>query len=209
MPSQRLGKILFATSNPHKIREVGEVLGASGCSIAGLDSLNESFPEPLEDGDSFEDNARIKALGYAQSTGMSCLAEDSGLEVDALGGAPGVHSARYSGISGDRASVDRANNEKLIDAVAGMSPSELSARFVCAMCWVSATGEVLGETRGVYEGLITTEPRGENGFGYDPLLWLPDVGKTSAELAPEEKNARSHRGAATRAMLQLMLAQNG
>lgn len=192
-------KIVFASSNPHKLREVHPVLGALRIELVALASLKLQLPEPVEDGASFEENARIKAIAYAKATGLSCLAEDSGLEVDALGGAPGVHSARYAGLGEGRLERDDANNAKLLDAMRDVADGARAARFVCAMCLSDPEGNVLCESRGTYEGVIAREPRGRGGFGYDPLLLLPD-GRTSAELSPEEKNARSHRGAAARAM---------
>jgi XTP/dITP diphosphohydrolase len=163
-------------------------------------------PEPVEDGATFEANARIKALYYAKAAGSRCLAEDSGLEVDALGGRPGVHSARYAGTSGPRDERDRANNEKLLGELAGVASEERAARFVCCMCLADEHGAILAETRGTFEGVIAETPRGDNGFGYDPLLWVPDAGGTSAELSPQEKNARSHRGAAARLMAERISA---
>lgn len=195
-----MDRILFATSNPHKLREVDQILSELGIRVLGLDELPEALEEPVEDGETFEANAEIKAVGYAQATGMHCLADDSGLEVDALGGAPGVHSARYAGVDGSRAERDRANNEKLLAAIANVPEDRRAARFVCAMCLAGPDGEVVAETRGTFDGVLTDKPRGENGFGYDPLLYLPDVAKTSAELPSDEKNARSHRGQAARAM---------
>lgn len=195
-------RLLFATSNPHKIAEVRPVLAEAGIEVLSLDDIAAAVPEPEEDGDTFADNARIKAFAYAAACNMRCLAEDSGLEVDALGGRPGVHSARYAGQSGDRASRDRANNDKLLAELIDVPEAERSARFVCAMCVADPDGRIVAETRGTYEGVIASSPRGENGFGYDPLLYLPDVGKTSAELSPAAKNARSHRGAAARALAE-------
>ncbi len=197
-------RLLFATSNPHKLDEVRAVLAEVGIEVLGLDDLAASIPEPEEDGATFADNARIKARAYAAACGLRCLAEDSGLEVDALGGRPGVHSARYAGVGGDRPTRDRANNDKLLAELAGVPAAERSARFVCAMCVADPDGRIVAETRGTYEGVIAPAPRGDNGFGYDPLLYLPDAGKTSAELRPEDKNARSHRGAAARALAQAL-----
>jgi len=191
-------EILFATSNPHKVREVRAILEPLGVRVKTLEDLGEVPPEPVEDADTFEGNARLKARGYARSTGLACLAEDSGLEVDALGGAPGIYSARYAGASGSREERDRANNEKLLKELEGVGSEERSARFVCAMCLAEPDGTLIAEVRGTYEGRIAHAPRGQNGFGYDPLLELPEGGRTSAQLTPEEKNARSHRGAATR-----------
>ena len=203
-------KLLVATTNPNKVRELAEVLAPLGIAVHGLDSVSndaQSIPEPVEDADSFEGNARIKARAYAAALGMACVAEDSGIEVDALAGAPGVHSARYAGVDGPREQKDRANNEKLLRALASLGAVDRSARFVCAMCLVDASGSVLFETRGSYEGVIAEAPRGENGFGYDPLLLVPELGLTSAQLTPQQKNARSHRGQAARA-LAAWLAQH-
>jgi XTP/dITP diphosphohydrolase len=181
-------KLLIATTNPHKVREIGQVLGPLGLDVCSLADVAPHLPEPVEDADTFEGNARIKAVAYARALRMPCLADDSGLEVDALGGAPGVHSAYYGGVGKTREERDPANNRKLIAELRKLGDVDRSARFVCALCLVDAEGRVLFETRG------------ENGFGYDPHLFLPDVGKTSAELPPDAKNARSHRGAATRAL---------
>jgi len=192
--------LLLATSNPHKIEEIAAVLTPLGIDVDGLGSLDEIPPEPVEDGDTFKANARLKAIGYAIATGRLCLADDSGLEVDALGGAPGIHSARYAGIGETRDERDQANNEKLLRELQDIPEDQRTARFVCAICLVDAEGKILAETRGEFPGLITDSPRGTNGFGYDPLLYLPDVDRTSAELSPAEKNARSHRGHAARQM---------
>ncbi len=126
--------------------------------------------------------------------------------MDALGGEPGVFSARWAGVEGDRATRDAANNRKLVERLSGTDESARTARFVCAMCLATPDGTILAETRGTFDGVIVLEPRGSNGFGYDPHLWLPEDGCTSAELSPDEKNARSHRGAATRAMADVMAA---
>lgn len=192
--------LVVATTNPHKVRELREVLAPLGYQLRGLSELGLDLPEPVEDADTFEGNARIKALAYARALGLPCVAEDSGLEVDALGGAPGVYSARYAGVDGSREERDRANNEKLLRELAAHGVTDARARFVCAICLVAADGTVSFEARGTYEGTITDRPRGENGFGYDPLLYLPELGCTSAELTPDEKNARSHRGKAARAL---------
>lgn len=196
--------LLFASSNPHKVDEVRAILAPLGIRVVGLQSLADPPPEPLEDGDSFEANARIKAIAYATATGQMCLADDSGLEVDALGGEPGVQSARYAGVGDSRAERDAANNAKLLRELADVPQEQRTARFVCAMCLADAEGNIIAETRGTFEGVIADEPRGSNGFGYDPLLYLPDRGCTSAELSPEEKNARSHRGQAARKMAELL-----
>jgi XTP/dITP diphosphohydrolase len=199
--------ILFATTNPHKVRELSAVLQPLGFSVQSLDSLPVIPPEPEEDADTFAGNARLKAVAYAAATNVTCLAEDSGLEVDALGGAPGVHSARYAGIGRTRDEKDRANNEKLLRSLAGVPAEKRTARFVCAMCLAAPDGTVLAETMGTYEGIIADAPRGTNGF--DPLLYLLDIGRTSAELSPDEKGARSHRGKATRQMAERLRALSG
>jgi XTP/dITP diphosphohydrolase len=199
-------RILLATSNPHKLDEVRTVLAPLGFAVIGLEDLPGEFEEPVEDADTFAGNSRIKAIEYARMTGVRCLADDSGLVVDALDGAPGVHSARYAGMGSNRSERDEANNAKLLDAIAVIPPERRSARFVCAMCLADPDGTVLAETEGRFEGVITMTPAGANGFGYDPLLYLPDLGCTSAQLAPDSKNARSHRGAATRAMVDRIKA---
>jgi XTP/dITP diphosphohydrolase len=199
--------VLLATGNPHKLDEVRAVLAPLGWHVLGLGDLPGDTPsEPEEDGDTFAANARIKACAYAAATGRLALADDSGLEVDALGGEPGVFSARWAGVEGDRATRDAANNRKLVERLSGTDESARTARFVCAMCLATPDGTILAETRGTFDGVIVLEPRGSNGFGYDPHLWLPEDGRTSAELSPDEKNARSHRGAATRAMADVMAA---
>jgi XTP/dITP diphosphohydrolase len=197
-------RILLASSNPHKIREVREILARLGVQVEGLDSVEPIPPEPHEDGPTFEANARIKAVCYARATGRFCLADDSGLEVDALDGAPGVRSARFSGIGGTREERDRANNLKLLELLREVPVERRTARFVCAMCLAAPDGRVLAETRGTFEGVIAQAPAGTNGFGYDPLLYVPEAACTSAQLAPEEKNRRSHRGAAARRMAELI-----
>lgn len=194
--------ILFATSNPHKVEEVAAILAIQGITVQSLTELEVIPPEPVEDAGTFEGNARLKAIGYATSTGLRCLADDSGLEVDALGGAPGIHSARFAECSGDRVTRDAANNAKLMGMICDVPEEARAARFVCAMCLADPDGSIIAESMGTFEGVITMEPRGKNGFGYDPLLYLPDRDCTSAELSAEEKNARSHRGAATRSMAE-------
>ena len=199
-------EILLASGNPHKLEEVRAVLVPLGLRVTGLDDLATVPEEPEEDGATFEANARIKAIAYARATGRFSLADDSGLEVDALDGAPGVRSARWSGVEGEREVRDAANNRKLVESLRAVPEADRAARFVCAMCLAAPDGTVLAETRGTFDGIVILEPRGGNGFGYDPYLLLPDEGRTSAELSPAEKNARSHRGVATRAMAPLIEA---
>lgn len=203
-------QILLATSNPHKVDELRAILTPLGLSVRALDDPpGENLVEPEETEHTFAGNARLKAVSYAQQTGMICLADDSGLEVEALNGHPGVHSARYAGIGSTRAERDAANNAKLLHELAVVPMPQRGARFVCAMCLAAPDGAVLAETRGEFPGVIglpSEVPRGGNGFGYDPLLILPERGCTSAELSPEEKNARSHRGAAARRMAEAIVA---
>ncbi len=196
-------KLLFASSNPHKVEEVRAIMRDAGIEVVGLDEVDpllRGVPEPVEDGRTCAENARIKAVHYATAARRACLADDSGLEVDALGGAPGVRAARYAGTGETRAERDRANNTRLLEELRGVPAAKRAARFVCAMCLADARGVVVAETRGTFEGVIAQRPAGQNGFGYDPLLFLPDAGCTSAELSPAQKNARSHRGRAARAM---------
>ncbi|MAJ45925.1 MAG: non-canonical purine NTP pyrophosphatase, RdgB/HAM1 family [Planctomycetes bacterium TMED75] len=199
-----MDSILLATSNPHKLVEVTEILSPLGLVVLGLGDVGVTIAEPVEDAPTFEGNARLKACYYAKATDQLCLADDSGLEVDALDGAPGVFSARYSGVTGSREERDQANNLKLVAQLHGVPESGRSARFVCAMCLASPDGAVLAESRGTFEGVIIDEPRGTNGFGYDPHLLIPEIGRTSAQLDPEDKNARSHRGHATRQIANLI-----
>jgi XTP/dITP diphosphohydrolase len=214
--------LLIATSNPHKIDEIMAVVNEAGADLQ-LTSLNDAgidVPEPLEDQDTFEGNALLKARYYANASGKPCMADDSGLEVDALGGAPGVISARYSGATGGRDTVDPANNKKLLEELGDTPPDQRTARFVCAVAvaWPNDEHEPI-RVRGTFEGSIITpehaeDPehayagRGANGFGYDPLFWVADQGCTSAELSPADKNAISHRGDATRKLLAVLQSDN-
>lgn len=211
-------KLLIATSNPHKIDEIMAVVREVGADLelASLKEAGVDVPEPVEDQDTFEGNALLKARYYAEHAQLPCLADDSGLEVDALGGAPGVISARYSGMTGGRDVVDPANNRKLLQELGDTPADQRSARFVCAMALVwPISGHEPIQVRGTFEGRIilpqqAEDPehayagRGPNGFGYDPLFWLGDRNCTSAELSSEAKNAISHRGDATRKLLAVL-----
>ncbi len=197
-----------ATGNPHKIDEIRAGLAPIGVEVVGLSDLPGKFEEPIEGKDSFVENATLKATSYARQTGRVCLADDSGLEVDALGGAPGVISSHYA-TDGEETGLtreqrDSANNARLLEDLEGVAPEDRTARFVCTMVLAEAGGTVLATVRGAFEGRIGLPgevPRGDNGFGYDPLVLMePDFKRTGAELTPEEKNARSHRGMAARAM---------
>jgi XTP/dITP diphosphohydrolase len=205
-------EIVFATTNPHKLEEVCAVLEPMGFRVRGLGdvratcgTIGSDLEAAEETGETFEENARIKARWYASRINLPCLADDSGLSVDALDGEPGVHSAYWAhgweGRDRPREERDPANNERLLKAMEGVEGAARGARFVCVMCVADSSGRILAESRGEFEGAIATAARGENGFGYDPLLELDD-GRTSAELSAEEKNARSHRGVATRAIAE-------
>jgi XTP/dITP diphosphohydrolase len=197
-----LCEIVVASGNPHKVDEIHQILAPSGLVVRSLEEVGGPFAEPDETGRTFEANARIKAVAYARATGRTVLADDSGLEVDALGGEPGVDSAIWAGAEGARAERDARNNAKLAERMRGIPVDRRAARFVCCMCLADASGRVLAETRGTFEGRISETPRGDRGFGYDPWLWLDDAGCSSAELPPHDKNARSHRGRAARAMAE-------
>ena len=152
--------LLAATSNPHKLEEIRAVLAPLGVAVRSLEDAGAGgVPEPIEDAETFAGNAEIKADAYARATGRVCLADDSGLEVDALGGAPGVRSARYAGAEGDRAERDAANNAKLLRELEGVPDAERTARFVCAMCVADAEGRVLAASRGEFPGVVGREPR--------------------------------------------------
>ncbi len=192
--------IVAATRNPGKIREIRQVLSALGVDVLDL-SAYAHVPEPEETGATFADNARDKALYYARATGGWCMADDSGLVVDALGGAPGVHSARYAAdecpAGAGRHEIDAANNRKLLRELEGVSDERRTARFVCHLALASPQA-VLIEASDTVEGRIGHEARGDNGFGYDPLFYLPDGSGTTAQLPCDAKNAISHRGKALR-----------
>jgi XTP/dITP diphosphohydrolase len=203
--------IVVATGNPGKLREIRQVLAELPVEVAGLDELG-NIPEPEETGETFADNARDKALYYARQTGMWCLADDSGLVVDALDGRPGVRSARYAADElpphSPRDAVDRANNDRLLDELRGVPDERRTARFVCHLA-LAGDGELLLETTGTIEGRIGFAPAGENGFGYDPLFVVPDLGCTTAQLPPEHKNTLSHRGQAVRHFARLLRERLG
>lgn len=180
-------KILIATHNKHKLQEMQRILAPMGYEVVTDTMLGFSLSEAEENGETFLDNARIKAKSGCEESGLPCIADDSGLCVDALGGEPGVYSARYAGEHGD----DEANNKKLLKKLAGLPPEKRTARFECAICVAFPDGSEI-TAKGTCEGWIGFEYRGSNGFGYDPLFM---VGTQSfAELSADEKDAISHRG---------------
>ena len=190
----RRRRILVATKNLGKLREVVAVLGDLGVDFTTLAEVGD-VADAVEDGDTLAANAAIKARHYSRLTGHWTLADDSGLEVDALTGDPGVHSARYAGPDRDSA----ANNAKLIARLAGIPGERRGARFRCAMALADGD-RILATSTGTIEGRIIDQPRGSNGFGYDPHFLVPHLGLTTAEMPPEQKNLLSHRGQALRAI---------
>lgn len=206
-------RLVIATGNPHKLAEIRAVLTPiPGLHVLGLPDLGPMPPEPAESGATFRDNASIKARAYAALTGLPCLADDSGLEIDALGGAPGVISSHY-GTGGidtglDRANRDADNNRRVLRELEGIALADRSARFRCVLVVARPDGGLEHVVEGTFEGRIGVPPRvpsGANGFGYDPLFLVgPRFERTSAELLPEEKQAVSHRGVALRNLLAAM-----
>ena len=186
-------RLLIATTNRNKVREIRQLLDGTPIEIVTLDGWPD-LPAPDETGQTFEENARLKARYYAAATGELTVAEDSGLAIDALDGAPGVESARFGGVD-----LPYPQKFALIDAaLRARDNRESAARFVCALALVQ-NGRVLFETRGTVEGRISSEPRGEAGFGYDPIFYYPPFGQTLAE-AGDRKAGVSHRGEAFRAL---------
>jgi len=190
-------KLLVATSNPHKVAELRSMLGTAGWDVVSLDDMAPIAP-PIEDAATFAGNARIKAIAYAAASGFVALADDSGICIDALDGAPGVHSARWAG-EGSGATEWIA---KALDLLRDVPDARRTARYACSLCVARPDGTVLAEAEGVFEGRIARSPRGTGGFGYDPIFLVgPDHQRTAAELAPVEKDMLGHRGAALRQLL--------
>ena len=186
--------VVIATRNRKKFEEMAAMLGGLDLEVRSLADF-PGVPTVPEMGDTFEENAKAKALAYAQATGEWALADDSGLEVDALGGRPGVRSSRWGGEEGN----DDLNNRTLLEALADHPKETWMARYRCVVA-LATPDRVLLVAEGACEGRITDRPAGSNGFGYDPYFYLPDVGRTMAQLAPSAKNRRSHRGRALRAL---------
>ncbi len=190
--------LILATRNQGKRREIQDILG-SEIQVVSLDAFPNA-PEVIEDGETFEANAIKKAREIAKYTGLPALADDSGLVVDALNGAPGVYSARYAGED----ATDETNNAKLVENLRGIPAKQRTAHFCCAMALARPDGRVQ-TTEATWKGRILTTPRGENGFGYDPLFFIPTHNCTSAELSSGKKNRISHRGQALRDILPWIL----
>ena len=187
-------KVIFATGNQGKMKEIREILSDLDAEILSMKEAGIQA-DIVEDGKTFEENAVIKATAISKLTGEIVLADDSGLEIDYLNKEPGVYSARYMG---EDTSYE-IKNRNIIERLSGAEGKERSARFVCNIAAVLEDGRVI-QREAYMEGLIAKEPAGNGGFGYDPILYLPEFGKTSAELTMEEKNQISHRGKALEAM---------
>jgi XTP/dITP diphosphohydrolase len=189
-----MNTLILATRNQGKLREIQQMLG-DNIRVQTLDAFQDA-PDVIEDGDTFEANAIKKAREIAQHTRLPALADDSGLVVDALNGAPGIYSARFAGEN----ATDADNNAKLIDLLSDVPENQRTARFCCVMALVTPNGHTQ-TAKGTWEGRMLTAPRGDNGFGYDPLFFDPIENCASAELPSEAKNRHSHRGQALRAIL--------
>lgn len=191
--------MLVATHNKGKVSEYADILGDGQIAWLTLDEAGVT-EEVAETGDTFRDNAVLKAIAYARQTGLLTLADDSGLEVDALGGAPGVRTARYGGPG--LSAADRY--QLLLRNLESLPAAARTARFRCVVALCAPDGALLGTAEGTCEGVIALEPAGDGGFGYDPVFYLPERGATMAQLPPEEKHLISHRGRAVRAIEPLL-----
>jgi XTP/dITP diphosphohydrolase len=199
MTVDTLPTLVLATTNPGKVREYHHLLVTAGLPlrVVGLDEVG--VVAPPETGTTFAENAILKARHAAERSGLPALADDSGLAVDGLGGAPGVYSARYAGENAN----DEANRQLLIAALGPLSEVERAGHFVCAIALAQPDGAV-EVVEGTCDGLLLTEPRGDNGFGYDPLFFMPEQGRTMAELSLDEKSAVSHRALALACAMPLL-----
>ena len=193
-----MDKIVFATTNEGKVKEIKEILAGFPIEVVSMKEMNITA-DVEENGATFEENSLIKAREISKLTGLPAMADDSGLEVDYLNGEPGIYSARYLGRDTDY----NYKNNYIIEKLKNAKDEERSARFVCVISLVLPDGREFIK-KGVMEGRIAYEIKGENGFGYDPVFYLPEYGMTSAELSSEEKNKISHRGKALRAMKELI-----
>lgn len=200
-------RLVIATGNKGKAREFREMLGDAAFEWADLSSF-ASVPTVEETGATFRANACIKATHYAKTLGEWALADDSGLSVDALDGKPGVHSARWAEMNG-AGKGDKDNNAALLRQIAEVPDAQRTGRFVCVLALADPDGRVVLTVRDSVEGVLLREGRGENGFGYDPLFYFPELGKTTAELSPEQKHAISHRGKALRRLPAVLARTDG
>lgn len=194
-------KLIFATTNEGKVTEVRSILKDLDCEIVSLKDIDLDI-DIVEDGDTFEENAAIKARAIMELTGEMVLADDSGLEVDYLNKAPGIYSARFLG----KDTSYKVKNQYIIDKLAEAKEKERSARFICAVAFASPGGYIT-VTRGTIEGFIGYEEKGGNGFGYDPIFYLPEYNCTTAELSTEKKNEISHRAQALREMKETIISK--
>jgi XTP/dITP diphosphohydrolase len=208
----RLKDLVIATANPGKLREFQALLADLPFAPVAQGALGVTALE--ETGTTFAENALLKARHAAAASGAAAIADDSGLEVDALGGAPGIYSARYARMAAgdaaavDAAAVDAANNAKLVAALQGVPFEARRARYRCALVYLDGPGDPAPlHTQGVWQGYILEAPRGSGGFGYDPYFWLPELGLTAAELEPERKNRLSHRGTALQALRSALIGR--
>ncbi len=195
-------EILIATGNAGKVREFREMLDNARFTWRGLSDFPAITPVE-ETGHTFRANAALKAAGYARATGLWTLADDSGLEVDALQSSPGVFSARWAELH-SAGKGDQANNALLLDQLKDVPDAARTARFVCVLALSNPRGQIVLTTRDTVEGVMRSTPVGSNGFGYDPLFYVPALRRTTAELSGEEKHRISHRGKALRRMKQLL-----
>lgn len=195
-PGSKPVRIIIATKNKGKLKEMEQLLAGFPCSVISMTDAGITG-DIAESGSTFEENAMTKAMSIWKATGETVLADDSGLEVDFLDGAPGVYSARYAGAG----ATDDDNNKKLLDALAGVPEEKRTARYVCVIALVFPSGRSI-TVRGTCEGYIAMKPEGNNGFGYDPLFYFPGYGLTIARMDPQLKNGISHRGIAMRKLLE-------
>ncbi len=196
-------KLIVATKNKGKVSEIGKILEGTGVELLSLSDLPD-IVMPEETGATFEENALLKARAISTAAGIAALADDSGLEVDSLGGRPGVFSARYAGTD----ATDEENYIKLLGELEGVPEAKRTARFRCAVAFVASNG-TSAVFHGTLEGQIAQVPSGTGGFGYDPVFYIPSEGRTSAELSPEEKNRISHRAKALAGFKAYLLATGG
>ena len=194
-------RVVLASNNAGKVREFGQLLAGQGLEVVAQGELG--VPEAAETASTFVENALLKARNAARHTGLPALADDSGLAVDALGGEPGIYSARYAGPGAD----DAANNARLLERMREVPAERRGAAFICALVYLRHPADPVPLIcQGIWRGQLLEAPRGDNGFGYDPLFLVPELGRTSAELPPDEKNRRSHRGQALRQLVEQLAA---